>query len=176
MADFEKALRYALGNEGGESDIQGDLGGHTNFGITQENLDAYNAKRPNTDFPANVHDLTYQNAESFYRGEGFWHYDNVLDQVVADKIFDLGVNCWTHEAVLVAQRALGAMGAQLSLDGVWGPATEAAINAADTSIFVPLFVKFAYDHYQGIVAEHPDQEKFLAGWLNRSRKLPNADQ
>ncbi len=57
--------------------------------------------------------------------------DQIADQGVADKFYDLAVNCGVHEATLFVQRALVGLGIAVLVDGKMGSHTLAAINEAN---------------------------------------------
>ena len=173
MAEFKKALPFMLVHEGGECDVPGDLGGHTKFGITQVSLDRFNQAHPDMAFPLNVHDLTVENAEVFYRIAGYWKFDGVHDQAVATKIFDLGVNWGVGAVVKTVQSILNTLGAGLQVDGGWGPRTEASVNAVDPGKMMNLICIAAAARYRSIVTANPTQAKFLNGWLKRAEDIPH---
>jgi len=173
MADFKKALAFMLPHEGGECDVAGDMGGHTNWGITQVSLDKFNASHPDLRFPANVHDLTLDNATTFYRIGGYWKFDGVHSDAVGAKIFDLGVNFGVGTVVKMVQSILNTLGASLMIDGGWGPRTETSVNAVDPDKMVSLLCIAAAARYRAIVTANPTQAKFLKGWLRRAEDVPH---
>ena len=119
MSDFHRAVQIILDHEGGYVDHPDDPGGATNFGISQR---AY----PLID----IKNLTKKEAVDIYRRD-FW------DACRCDEInwplnlylFDSAVNQGVGTAITTLQRTLG-----VRLDGVIGPATLAAANAARASI------------------------------------------
>ena len=64
MSNFQKALKEALGIEGGYSDNKDDNGGKTNFGITKRLAVAYGYK-------GLMKDLSKETAIDIYKKE-FW--------------------------------------------------------------------------------------------------------
>src|ERR1700676_2468756 len=116
MADFNLAIDTVLTNEGGLSENPSDPGGLTNFGISQRSY-------PTVD----IRNLTRETAAAIYQRD-FWHYDAVQSQPMATKIFDMSVNMG-HAAIRILQTCLG-----VTVDGIWGPGTCAAVNAAGDSL------------------------------------------
>jgi lysozyme family protein len=53
-------------------------------------------------------------------------------------------------------------------DGLWGPVTEEAINRMDANALLLLYKARLRQHYLDIVANKPEDEKFLNGWLRRA--------
>jgi type VI secretion system secreted protein VgrG len=86
----------------------------------------------------------------------------IISQVVASKVFDMGVNMGIGTAVKILQKALG-----VAVDGVFGSGTLAAVNAASDAL-LPAYKQALAAHYQSIVAAKPAEAKFLNGWLARA--------
>lgn len=149
MADFSTAIVTVLKNEGGLVDAAGDSGGLTNMGISQ-------AAYPNVD----IRNLTVEQASAIYQRD-FWLFSGIDCQDVATKLLDSYVNM-KHNAIRIAQRICG-----VSVDGAYGPATEAAINSQGES-FLPAFRQGLADYYSAIVAANPAEARFLTGWLRRA--------
>lgn len=118
--NFETAFTKLLGHEGGYSNNPKDPGGETMWGITAAVARAHGYKGQMRALPQAV-------AQAIYRKD-YW------DAVQADKlpaavrypVFDAAVNSGVRQATLWLQFALGVV-----LDGVIGPRTLAAAQAAD---------------------------------------------
>lgn len=151
MARFDLAIPIVIWNEGGLTGDPNDRGGLTNFGISQRSY-------PNLDIAT----LTQQDAVNIYHRD-FWKFDGIMNQQLADKVFDATVNMG-HTAIKILQRLVG-----VSDDGVYGPATEKAINVMNPGALLGQFRSALVDHYEAIVAADPSQVKFLSGWLRRAR-------
>ena len=149
MADFNLAIPVVLANEGGLVDNTADPGGLTNFGISQRSY-------PNVD----IRNLTRDAAAAIYQRD-FWHYDAVESQLMATKIFDMAVNMG-HTAIRILQACL-----RITEDGVWGPGTCAAVNAAGNNLINDYRLALGR-HYQNIVLANPAMAQFLKGWLRRA--------
>jgi len=172
MADFNRSLPFILKNEGGECNVKGDAGGHTNMGVTQKTLDQFRASHPELGFPANVHDLTHDQVATIYR-MGYWRFDGLQDQACATKILDMDVNDGLPSGVMLAQRAAVGLGARIAEDGQYGPATEAALNTCDPGRLMDALIKVSVEHYDAVADAHPQDMQFLRGWLTRAAEVPN---
>jgi hypothetical protein len=53
-------------------------------------------------------------------------------------------------------------------DGLYGPVTEEAINRMDANALLTAYKLRLQQHYLDIVANKPEDEKFLNGWLRRA--------
>jgi len=152
VADFEQAIRITLQWEGGYSNDLDDPGGATNFGITQADM-------PDTD----IRSLTEPQAVQYYY-EHYWKplYSQIQSQLVANKIFDMGVNLGIGTAVKLLQEALG-----VPVDGQFGPNTLAVTNEQGEAL-LPAYKAKLVEHYQNLVVRNPNLGKFLDGWLRRA--------
>lgn len=171
MADFAPALAYLLPNEGGYVDNPNDIGGATNYGITQATLDAWN--QSNAGYPASVADLTVDQAGDIYQTQYWPGLDAVNDQAVASKCLDIRVNFGLSGGTKLIQQAVNSIiTPATAVDGNLGPDTVNSINAADPTAMLNALVSITTAHYQAIVASDPSQAGFLAGWLARAARLP----
>ena len=151
MSDFNIAIKTVLQNEGGLVDAAGDSGGLTNMGISQ-------AAYPDVD----IRNLTVEQACAIYQRD-YWFFGGIVCQDVATKLLDSYVNM-KHNAIRIAQRLCG-----VTVDGAYGPATEAAINAQGES-FLPAFRSGLTSYYTALVTANPEERKFLTGWLRRANQ------
>lgn len=152
MADFEQAVQITLQHEGGYTDNPADPGGATNMGIEQRDMPT-----------VPIRDLTVEQAKNYYY-DMYWKpfYTLISAQSIASKLFDLGVLFGIGTAVRNLQAAL-----DVEMDGIFGPGTLAAVNAA---VPASLLVKFQAEmnaHVRAIVAGNPKLGIFQAGWQNR---------
>ena len=155
-------------NEGVESDDKADSGGHTIFGISQNNFPNAFANVYNLFKSGNIQEAK-QRALSFYTAE-FWNplYERINKPNVAFRLFDFGVNGGEKESVNILQETLS-----ISNDGVFGNDTLTAVNNADDTLYEN-YCQSLQDHYEKIVKNNPNDAKYLQGWLNRLKKLPAA--
>lgn len=160
MADFSTAIGKTLLWEGGYSNNPNDSGGETYEGISRKNWPNWSGWHYVD--AGNFSDPGLQGAVvSFYR-QNFWQYDGINDQDVANKTFDLSVNVGKVHGVKILQQAAG-----VTTDGVYGPNTEAAVNAHPIGSLTPVIRISAENYHKAIVATHPQDAIFLAGWLRR---------
>ena len=143
------------------SNDPGDPGGKTMDGIIQTEYDHYCRTHglPQVD----VRNITKDQGQDIYYNE-FWlpHCPNVpvgLDL----QLFDANVNEGIGEGVRILQVALG-----VKNDGIWGPATEGAINAIKNLMnVIELFTarrKVVYRETSGF-------DRFGGDWIRRATEI-----
>lgn len=102
----------------------------------------------------------------------YWNPRNLAaltNQDVANRVMAADVNEVFHEGGVLLQRAVNALeGAQVDVDGVIGPMTIAAANACDPAALLDAFRKQEVAYYQAVVAKHPEDAPYLAGWTARA--------
>jgi lysozyme family protein len=171
MADFQPAFAFVMDHEdrGRTGKVTEDAGGRTRFGI---------AKKFHLDLPEDF--FTVAAAEALKTAEQIYQRDywealrlgELESQNVANKIFDMAVNMGTHQAAVYAQRAanglIAAPAARLHEDGVFGPATIAAINSLNPIAVYQLLCEWSRRHYQHVASINPAQAVNLAGWMKRA--------
>jgi lysozyme family protein len=165
------ALSKVLDNEGGYVDNPADKGGPTKYGITQAT-----ARRHS--YLGDMQELPIDSATAIYKAE-YWdapRFDEVakLDEDLAARLFDFGVNGGTGTSVELLQKALSILsGKAIAADGQLGPASfaalESTLKAHSDSPFILLGLVRALQvvHYAEIVERNATQERFLLGWLRR---------
>lgn len=168
MADFKKALNYTFPVEGGYVDDPDDSGGATNYGITLKTAEAYGilTKEALKNIPMNL-------VEKIYRDK-YWKYDKLASQSVATKLFDMGVHMGLATAVKKVQSAINMfIGGGLGEDGIYGPKTEAAINALDSTIMLGILASTTFAHYTKACVGNAKNIKYLkGGWWTRAAARP----
>jgi lysozyme family protein len=151
MADFDQAITTILENEGTYSNDLQDPGGETKFGISKRSF-------PHID----IKNLTLQDAKAIYKTV-YWKFESVLDQAIATKLLDMSVNLGPAPAVRLLQSLL-----KVTADGVFGPKSLAAVNAADhTTLLQSLRYEQAV-YYAQLIARTPSLVKYARGWLKRA--------
>jgi lysozyme family protein len=94
--------------------------------------------------------------------------EQINDENIAIKLFDLAVHAGIPQAVKLIQRALRAAGYPVIEDSLIGPITLAAINKADPTDLLAALKSEAAGYYRLIATANPSQQKFIEGWLNRA--------
>jgi len=164
MADIIPALEKTLKWEGGYTV---DTGGKTKFGISQK---AY----PNLDIP----NLTIEQAREIYRRD-YWNRiqgDYIRSQKTAAALFDYAVNAGVSKSVKAAQAALKAKGYPVTIDGVLGAGTLAAINSQGDNL-ADLITQERVKFYEALVKSNPAKYGvYLKGWLKRAHSFFSSDR
>lgn len=172
MAKFSVAVPKTLAMEGEYTNDPKDFGGPTRYGITEKEARANN-------YDGDMRELPLETALQIYKTK-YWDIqllDQVTDQDVADELFDTGVNCGPGFAIRSAQRAVNVLNKEgtrwfnITVDGVSGPNTVAAINTATSLGFKNELLK-ALNILQGmryieICEKNESQETFAVGWLRQ---------
>ncbi|MDR0572134.1 MAG: hypothetical protein LBG48_04755, partial [Rickettsiales bacterium] len=117
-----------------------------------------------------IKNLTRDQARQIYFCD-FWmkaKCEQIDDENIATKFFDLAVHTGIPQAVKLVQRALRATGEQIVEDRIIGPATLAAINKADPTDLLAALKSEAAGFYRLIAQANPSQQKFINGWLSRA--------
>jgi lysozyme family protein len=175
MADFSKAIGVILAHEGGSkyTNIPEDRGGPTKWGITQRTLAGWRGRPVTAD---EVKSLTEIEAADIYRNR-YWRKcrcDEIKDQTIATKVFDIAVNLGVmrhgEDAAEILQRAVNCCSppASLRIDGWIGDQTIAAVNLCEPARLVDALCMEQRNYYLELIAERPSQEKFRRGWLRRA--------
>ncbi len=171
MADFQPAFAFVIQHEdaGRTGKVTEDAGGRTRFGIAEK----YHRGLPDDFFTGSAAGAL-KVAEQIYERD-YWEtmrLSNLENQNIANKIFDMAVNMGTHQAAIYAQRAANGLIAvpaqRLHEDGVFGPATIAAINSLDPIVLYQLLCEWSRRHYQHVASINPAQAVNLAGWMKRA--------
>jgi lysozyme family protein len=160
---------YVPGHDGDlafvvSENVPGDTGGCTKFGI-----DA--ADHPGLDIP----NLTLDEAAAIYR-DGEWTQCLCDDLPLGSDtaVFDCAVNNGVYISGLLLQRAIGACGYSITVDGQIGPVTLGLASTASQAAkwgLIDHMLELRRQHYADIVLLHPCDAQFLHGWLNRVNDL-----
>lgn len=170
-AAFRKALAFVLDAECEylhdgvtirNENVPGDAGGLTFAGIDQSSHPDFPYANPK---PSDVW-LTYK--------DDYWTPLRCaeLPSPVAFVVFAQGINQGKGAAAIMLQEALNDYGSRLPVDASIGQNTlQAAWKVPDSTGLAMAFLGKSRQRYLKRVAERPDQEKFLHGWLARISAL-----
>jgi lysozyme family protein len=146
-------------HEGGYVKDPQDAGGETKFGVSKRSY-------PHLD----IKNLTRDQARQIYFVD-FWmkaKCEDIEDENIATKLFDLAVHTGIPQAIKLIQRALRAAGTQVIEDGIIGLITLSAINKTDSTDLLAALKSEAAGYYRLIVGTNPTQRRFIEGWINRA--------
>jgi len=173
MSEFIKAFQKTIVSEGGYVNDPDDPGGETYKGIARKmnskwegwtNIDILK-RQPG--FPASIDkDAEIRMLVGEFYIINFWNKlkgDEIINQEVADSVFDFGVNAGVATSAALAQMVVGA-----NADGVIGPDSIEAINKFDPNYFLASFTVAKIARYINIVKKRPTSRKFFYGWVIRA--------
>lgn len=164
MANFDDAMTVVLRHEGGMAVNTDDNGGPTNYGISTPTYSLYIGRPATLDdivnMPLTVAKKIYAQYWLAVKGDG------ITSQDVANVFMDMAVLRGLQAASKSIQKVLG-----LKQDGVIGPASLAAINAANPGALMYGFQRECVSAFCRIVYANPTQLKFLSNWTSRVLEL-----
>jgi lysozyme family protein len=186
MANFTLSYKQTMGIEGGYANNPADTGGETWKGVSRNNTPKWSgwkivdALRSKPGFPHNLADSPELEAavQSIYKSD-YWDVyslDQCASQIIADMIFDTGVNCGTGIAAEFLQVALNVLNnnqvlyPDLTVDRAVGPKTITALNARiakDEHVIYKVIAILKGSRYIDIAKAKPTQEQFMRSWLSR---------
>ncbi len=186
MRNLRQLAEEIVAREGGFVDDPDDPGGATNFGVTIHTL-----RRLGLDLTGDgqigvddVRALTREQAIDIFI-EHYWRKPRIdeLPEVLHASVFDMYVNAGAN-AVRVLQRLLVEMGYDIDVDGIIGPQTIRAAQAA--ALAAPEHIADAYgiarrDYYYAIADARPASRKYAqrrdggkGGWIARAEEFISA--
>lgn len=160
MADYRKLKPFILKWEGGFVNDKDDLGGATNKGVALATFrSVYGQNKTVTDLK-NMTDEQWDKIFKKYFWDK-WKADEIKDQSVANILVDW---VWASGAygIKIPQRVLG-----VSVDGIVGAKTIAAVNAMAGKPLFNLIKQERIEFVNRICTSRPQNKKFKKGWLNR---------
>lgn len=172
--------------EGGYVNDPNDLGGETNFGITVAVARKHQQMlKRNFNWNGSMRSLTKDMAYTIYELD-YWkplYLDEIssLSIIVADKMFDIGVNMGIGRAAKWLQEILNSMNRRqldykdIVADGRLGPksieAYRAFVKKRGVKVVERTVIKLLFcqqgSHYLTISQQREANENFMLGWLNR---------
>ena len=164
MADYRKLKPFILRWEGGYINDQADLGKQTNKGVT---LSTYRSVFGKNKTVSDLKKITDEQWEFIFKKFYWdkWKADDIKDQNVANILVDW-LWCSGSYGIMIPQRVLG-----VSVDGIVGSKTIAAINARDGRELFDTIKQERKDYIDRICQTRPQNKKFKKGWLNRINSL-----
>ena len=164
MADYRKLKPFILRWEGGYINDQADLGKQTNKGVT---LSTYRSVFGKNKTVSDLKKITDEQWEFIFKKFYWdkWKADDIKDQNVANILVDW-LWCSGSYGIKIPQRVLG-----VSVDGIVGSKTIAAINARDGRELFDTIKQERKYYIDRICQTRPQNKKFKKGWLNRINSL-----
>ena len=164
MADYRKLKPFILRWEGGYINDQADLGKQTNKGVT---LSTYRSVFGKNKTVSDLKKITDEQWEFIFKKFYWdkWKADDIKDQNVANILVDW-LWCSGSYGIKIPQRVLG-----VSVDGIVGSKTIAAINARDGRELFDTIKHERKDFIDRICQTRPQNRKFKNGWMNRINSL-----
>ena len=170
MANFDIAHQNSDTAEGGYAKVAGDDGGETYRGISRRFFPAWQGWKLIDAIPveSKIHNARFSHVDHLvaplYKAN-FWdpiYGDKINDQRLAEVMFDFAVTSGVRDAVILAQRTMGA-----ETDGIMGSMTLMRINNSPGYIFLVDYCVGRLLHYAKEAKRDPDDRKFLQGWWKR---------
>ena len=164
MADYRKLKPFILRWEGGYINDQADLGKQTNKGVT---LSTYRSVFGKNKTVSDLKKITDEQWEFIFKKFYWdkWKADDIKDQNVANILVDW-LWCSGSYGIKIPQMVLG-----VSVDGIVGSKTIAAINARDGRELFDTIKQERKDFIDRICQTRPQNRKFKNGWMNRINSL-----
>lgn len=183
MRDITEIANEIVAREGGYVNDTDDPGGATNFGVTIHTLRrlGLDLTRDGVVDASDVRALTRAQAVELFV-DHYYHRPGIarLPESLHPSVFDMYVNAGTN-AVKILQRLLREMGQGVEVDGLIGPQTVAAAQAAAEA--APNHLADAYgiarrNYYLSLADARPASRKFArtraggkGGWIKRAEEF-----
>lgn len=165
MADVKILGRFILSFEGGFSNHPYDKGGPTNKGVTLSTWMSQGYDKDG-DGDIDIDDLrmiTDDDALRILKKNYWdrWRADEIKDQGIANLLVDW-TWCSGSYGIKIPQRVLG-----VTVDGVVGPKTIAAVNGTDAHRLFDSLHKERMEYLERICQITPTNRVHLNGWIRR---------
>jgi lysozyme family protein len=183
MADYAVAYRATCDNEGGYTLTTDptDAGGMTFGGISRRFFPNWPGWAIIDSSGVNTQSLVTLKPmhASLFKLE-FWdrfYGDQIIDQNLANKLFDAGINVGISTVISWLQRALNVandrqvLWKDIAVDGACGISTLAVIDTARkagrSELVIQIIDVLQGAHYVTIAEHDESQEKYILGWINK---------
>lgn len=156
------ALKFTLVWEGGFVDHPHDIGGPTNYGVTQATYDSYRIKKR---LPTQtVQKISGAEVQEIYQSL-YWQPSQagLMALPLAIVHFDTAVMFGVGGAILFLQEALN-----IPTDGGFGLRTKTAVEANNNKQTALRIIDGRVAYHQQRVKSNPTQAVFLDGWVARA--------
>lgn len=182
---YDRIMDRILEREGGYVNHKDDTGGETNFGITKAVAIENKGLWSKYGWDGNMKSMPKAFAKEVYRLR-YWNKVNGdalhrIHPLLADHLFDFGINAGTGTAVKHLQRALNALNrkqvdyADVGVDGALGQGTLRSLEAyvrkrgkMGLENLIVALVMMQWNHYLIITENREANESFTNGWLERA--------
>lgn len=159
LAFISQTIAFETGGDksGAYTNDPKDAGGETKWGISKKAHPQINIKA-----------LTYSQAVDIYKTQ-YWNdlYDYILSDMVAFKLFDMGILVSPKRAIRMLQTAIKSQGFTIAIDGNFGVITLTAANNLKPELLYNEYINNLEKHFRRITFLRPWNRKFLVGWLRR---------
>lgn len=168
MALFNLSFNLTIQHEGGFQDNPGDHGNWTGGKINSGELKGTKWGISAAQFPdLDIKNLTEEQAMGIYESK-YWQvlYNQIEEQVIANKLFDSGVLFGVETSVRLLQEVLQT-GFSLLADGEFGPITLSAINQSDVVSLLQSYKTHLVSYILKLSSENPVNREEVPGWIKR---------
>jgi lysozyme family protein len=168
MADFRTAVSITMdpAHEGGFQALHNDKGNWTGGEVGAGELKGTKYGISAAEFPdLDIKNLTTDQAAAIYK-DRYWKplYSQINDQLVANKLFDMGVLFGVGTAVKMLQTAME-HDLHVVSDGDFGPETLASVNQEQN--LLPAYKQTMLQHCINVVNNNPQEGEFVQDWIRR---------
>jgi lysozyme family protein len=147
-------IARVIAREGGIAD-GGDGMGITSFGQTSGWLEQFGLTAPHTP------DEAAANYQLWLEKTGLLGLC-AFDDILADATIDYAVNSGHRVAIRALQIRLGT-----GSDGVWGPQTQAAVDACNRHAMAAKVIASRVKLYGALITADASRSQYAHGWMNR---------
>jgi lysozyme family protein len=172
VGNFDISVALTLVNEGGFQKIPSDKGNWTGGQVNVGELKGTKYGISASQFPTeDIENLTVDRAKELYftSPKEFWNplYEQIKDQFVCNKVFDVGVLFGPPRAVKDLQEILQPQFPEVVPDMQFGQRTLAAVNASEpVSLLVAYKTRLVANAIQA-ASNNPNERSFISSWIRR---------